>query len=73
MSFKVGDLVLVRWLGKTRGYVQGTTWYNATIAAKRSGNRYDIDYQDDVGTVEWDVPEVRLVRNRGPCAQVGTE
>ena len=62
MSFKVGDLVLVRWLGKTAGYVRGTTWYNATVSAKR-GSSYDIDYQDEVGTVELDVPEIRLVRN----------
>ena len=63
MSFKAGDLVLARWLGKTRGYVEGTAWYNATIVAKRSGSRYDIDYNDDIGTVELDVPEIRLVRN----------
>ncbi len=63
MSFKIGDTVLARWLGKTKGYVQGTTWYHATITAKRSDGRYDIDYQDEVGTVELDVPEIRLVRN----------
>ena len=63
MSFKVGDIVLVRWLGKTKGYVQGTTWYNATITSKRSNGRYDVDYQDDIGTVESDVPEIRLIRN----------
>ena len=62
MSFKVGDLVLVRWLGKTAGYVRGTTWYNATVSAKR-GSSYDIDYQDEIGTVELDVPEIRIIRN----------
>ena len=63
MSYKIGDMVLVRWLGKTKGYVQGTTWYNATITAERGDETYDIDYEDDIRTVELKVPEIRLVRN----------
>ena len=62
MSFKVEIWSWYVGWERQRGMCIGTTWYNATVSAKR-GSSYDIDYQDEIGTVELDVPEIRIIRN----------